>query len=117
MNVSESQCLSPPAHAAQSKSPPDYTANLAGFLNEPVIQAVVVRMLTEADYPLVLRDFVSTGGLRVTSANRVLLRLHDRGLVSRYKLPMRRHYYCHKRKACVPGATVRWVFAYTWTGD
>lgn len=91
--------------------------NLAGWLNKPVVQAVVVRMLTEAECPLVLRDFVSTGGLRVASANRVLLRLHGRGLVSRYKLPMQRHYYCHKRKACVPGAAVRWAFAYTWTGD
>ena len=89
-------------------------ANLAGWRNEPVVQAVVVRMLTEAEFPLVLRDFVATGGLRVASANRVLLRLHDRGWVSRYKLPMQRHYYCQKRKACVPGAAVRWVWAYTW---
>ena len=91
--------------------------NLTGWLNEPVVQAVVVRMLTEAETPLVLRDFVATGGLRIASANRVLLRLHERGLVTRYKLPMQRHYYCHKRKACVPGGAVRWVFAYTRTGE
>ena len=95
---------------------PNRSANLSGWLNEPYVQDVVVRMLVEAEYALVLRDFVCTGGLPIASANRVLLRLHDRGLVSRFKLPMHRHIYCHKRKACIAGGAIRAVFAYTWIG-
>ena len=92
-------------------------ANLAGWLNEPYVQDVVVKMLVEADdCPLVLRDFVCTGGLPISSANRVLLRLHDRGLVRRQKLAMQRHIYCHKLRAIVPHAARRWVFAYRWVG-
>lgn len=92
------------------------TANLAGWLNEPYVQDVVVKMLVEADCVLVLRDFVCTGGIPIASANRVLGRLHGRGLVTRYKLPFFRHIYCHKRKACIAGGAVRMVYAYRWTG-
>lgn len=91
-------------------------ANLGEWLNEPYVQDVVVKMLVEADCALVLRDFVCTGGIPIASANRVLLRLHDRGFVTRYKLPMDRHIYCHKRKACVAWGARRMVFAYTWVG-
>ena len=82
----------------------------------PVVQDVVVKMLVEADYPLVLRDIVCTGGIPIASANRVLMRLHDRGLVDRYKLPMHRHIYSRKLGACIAGGAVRAVFAYTWIG-
>ena len=36
---------------------------LHGWLNEPYVQDVVVRMLVEAEYALALRDFDCTGGL------------------------------------------------------
>ena len=96
---------------------PHRAANLGEWLNEPYVQDAVVKMLVEAeDCPLVLRDFVCTGGIPIASANRVLLRLHGRGLVTRYRLPMHRHIYCHKRKACIADGAVRMVFAYTWVG-
>ena len=71
-------------------------------------------MLVEAEYPLVLRDFVCTGGIPIASANRVLMRLHSRGLVTRYKLPTHRHIYCQKSRTCIADGAVRWVFAYSW---
>lgn len=95
---------------------PHSAANLEGWLNEPYVEREVVKMLVEADCVLVLRDFVCTGSIPIASANRVLLRLHARGLVTRYKLPTHRHIYCHKRKACIPGGARRMVFAYTWVG-
>ena len=91
-------------------------ANLGEWQNEPYVQDVVVEMLVEAAYPLVLRDIVCTGGIPIASANRVLLRLNDRGLVTRYKLPVDRHIYCHKRKACIAWGARRMVYAYSWTG-
>ena len=94
----------------------DKSANLAGWENEPLVQSVVVRMLVEAEYPLVLRDFFATGGLPIASANRVLGRLHDRGLVTRQRLWMHRPLYCHRRKGCIPDGARRSVFAYSWIG-
>ena len=91
--------------------------NLTGWLNEPHVQNVVIAMLVEADYPVVLRDLVCKGGLPIASANRVLLRLHERGLVTRYKLPMHRHIYSRNLGACIAGGAVRWVFAYSWVAS
>lgn len=100
------------------RSRPDRAVNFGEWLNEPYVQDVVIKMLVEAeDCPLVLRDFVCTGGLPIASANRVLLRLHDKGLVTRQKLAMQRHIYCHKTKACLPYAARRMVFAYLWAGQ
>ena len=73
-------------------------------------------MLVEAEYPMVLRDFVTTGGLPIASANRVLMRLHGRGLVTRQKLWMHRPLFCHRRKACIADGARRMVFAYEWVG-
>ena len=95
---------------------PHSAANLTGWLNEPYIMDVVVRMLVEAEYALVLRDFVCTGGVPIASANRVLGRLHDRGLIRRYKLPMHRPVYSHARKSCIPDGARRMVFAFEWIG-
>ena len=95
---------------------PHSAANLAGWENEPVVQSVVVRMLVEAGYPIVLRDLVCTGGLPISSAQRVLGRLHSRGLVTRFKLPMHRPIYSHQRKACIPDGARRMVYAYEWVG-
>ena len=94
----------------------DRSANLGDWLNAPAVQDAVVRMLVEAEYPLVLRDFVCTGSIPIASANRVLMRLHDRGLVMRYKLPMHRPVYSHRRKACIPDGARRMVYAYEWIG-
>ena len=95
---------------------PNRAANLGCWQNEPVVQSVVVRMLVEAGYPIVLRDLVCTGGLPISSAQRVLGRLHSRGLVTRFKLPMHRPIYSHQRKACIPDGARRMVYAYEWVG-
>lgn len=93
---------------------PYSAANLAEWLNDPYIQDVVVGMLVDAEYPLVLRDFVTTGGLPIASANRVLMRLHGRGLVTRQRLWMHRPIYCRKRRACIADGARRLVYAYAW---
>ena len=101
-----------------SRAPmPNMAANLGCWQNAPVVQDAVIKMLVEADYGLVLRDFVCTGGLPSASAQRVLGRLHGRGLVTRQKLPMHRPIYSHALKGCVPDGAVRFVFAYSLVGD
>ena len=52
----------------------------------------------------------------VSYANRVLLRLHAAGQVTRYKLPIKRPGYCHKRRISTAGTATRMLFVYTW-GD
>ena len=92
-------------------------ANLGEWQNVPYVQDVVVKMLVDAEYPLVLADFVATGGLATASANRVLCRLHGRGFVTRQRLLEHRPVYCHRRRASIPGGAKRLVFAYSWAGD
>jgi hypothetical protein len=92
----------------------DRAANLRGWLNEPYVQDAVVKLLERADCPMLLREVAVQCDLPIWAANRVLLRLHKKGLVTRYKLPIRRHTYCHRRRACVPGSAHRMLWAYTW---
>ena len=105
------------AALASAGPAPDRSANLGEWRNAPAILDVVVKMLVEAEYPLVLADFVATGGLPIASANRVLGRLHDRGFVTRQRLLMHRPIYCRRRRASIPDGARRVVFGYSWAGD
>lgn len=93
------------------------TNNLRAWLNEPYVKDAVVAALAGAEHPLLLRDVAEICSIPISSANRVLRRLHQRGQAARYKLPIQRHGYDWRRKACVPGAARRMLFAYTWVGD
>ena len=93
---------------------PYSAANLAPWLNEPIVQDAVVDVLRRGSCPLLMSEVAMACDLPIRAANRALLRLHRKGLVNRYKLPMQRHAYCHRRKACVPGGATRMLYAYTW---
>ena len=95
---------------------PHSAANLEPWLNDPVVQDAVVAVMTRDNVPMLLSEVAVACGLPIRAANRVLLRLHRKGVVSRYKLPIQRHAYCRKRRACVPGAATRMLFVYTWAG-
>lgn len=88
--------------------------NLLGWIEEPYVQDEVIRVLKAAEFPLLLREVAEGAKQPIRAANRVLGRLHRKGHVSRYKLPMQRPYYCHKLKAVVPDAARRMLFVYTW---
>ncbi len=93
------------------------TNNLREWLNEPYVKDVVVAALASAEHPLLLRDVAEICGIPISSANRVLRRLHERGQATRYKLPIQRHAYCWRRKTCVPGGARRMLYAYSWADN
>lgn len=95
---------------------PRSAANLRGWLNDPYVKDAVVAVLAAADQPLLMREVAEACDIPVRCANRVLLRLHKRGEVSRYRLPIQRPAYCHKRKAVVPGGATRMLFVYSSAG-
>jgi hypothetical protein len=93
---------------------PRSAANLGRWLNEPVIMNPVIAFLKSAEYPVLMREVADGCAIPSSSANRVLLRLHSAGRVSRYRLPMQRPGYCHRRKASTPGTATRNLFVYSW---
>ena len=92
----------------------DRLAPLRPWLNEPYIKDKVVAALQRAEWPLTLSEVANEAGVHLRGANRVLFRLHKKGLVSRYKLPMQRHAFCRKTWQCIPNAAKRMVYLYTW---
>ena len=95
---------------------PSNAANLIGWLHEPYVQAPVIDVLKRAEYPLLMCEVAEACAIPVSSANRVLLRLHKSGRAIRYKLPIKRHAYCRKTRACVPHGATRQLYVYSWVG-
>ena len=93
---------------------PRKATNLGEWLNEPYRKDAVVAFLKAAEYPVLLREVADGCSIQLSSANRVLLRLHAAGHATRYMLPIQRPGYCHKRKAVVQAGARRMLFVYTW---
>lgn len=89
-------------------------ANLAGWLNEPFVQAPVVETLVRAEQPLLLREIASECSAPISSVNRVLGRLHRRGFVTRYKLPVQGHPRRYGHQPCILCTATRLLYVYTW---
>ena len=95
---------------------PHRAANLGEWLQEPYRKDVVVAFLKAAEWPVLLREVADGCAIQLSTANRVLLRLHAAGQATRHKLPIQRPGYCHKRKAVTPGSATRMLFVYSWVG-
>ena len=95
---------------------PRKAANLGEWLNEPYRKDAVVAFLQKAEFPVLLREVAEGCAIPLSTANRVLLRLHAAGQATRHKLPMQRPGYCFRRKAVTPGSARRMLFAYSWVG-
>lgn len=89
-------------------------ANLGDWLNEPYIQEPVIATLKAAPYPMTLREISEAAHVHLRPANRVLCRLHRKGLVERYKLPLQRHAFCRKTWKVLPNQARRLLFVYSW---
>ena len=83
------------------------------WLNEPYRKDAVVAFLQGAEFPVLLREVAEGCAIQLSTANRVLLRLHAAGQATRYKLPIKRPGYSHKLKAVVPGGATRMLFVYS----
>lgn len=104
------------ADGPRSLAAPRSAANLLGWLHEPYVKDKVVAVLKSAEHPLLMCEVAEACGFPVSCANRVLLRLHQRGQAARYKLPIQRHAYCRKTKACIPNGARRQLYVYSWVG-
>jgi predicted transcriptional regulator len=80
-------------------------------MQEPVITA-----LRSAAFPMTLREIADAADVPLRPANRVLYRLHKKGLVARRRLPMQRHAFCRKTWKVVPYAARRLLYVYNWVG-
>ena len=61
------------------------------WANEPVIQDQVIAYMEQIAAPMLLREIYHPLRLPKVSVNRVLGRLHAKGIVSRYKIPVVGH--------------------------
>lgn len=89
--------------------------NLGDWQNLPVVQDQVIKYMESMAQPLFLREIYRPLGLPRFTVNRVLGRLHARGVVTRYKMPMVFHRY--DRRACrlVPAGAMRQSFLYAFS--
>ena len=95
---------------------PRKAANLGEWLHEPYRKDAVVAFLKSAEWPVLLREVADGCAIQLSTANRVLLRLHAAGQATRHKLPIQRSGYCFKRKAVTPDSARRMLWAYSLVG-
>ena len=91
----------------------DNSSNFGIWLNEPTVQDAVVAALLNADQPILLREVALECRVQISSANRVLCRLHKKGLVTRYKLPVQGHPSRYGHKPCLLCTATRLLYLYT----
>lgn len=89
--------------------------NLGEWANEPIIQNQVIALMEDRACPVTLREIYLPLGLPRQNVNRVLGRLHGKGVVTRYKIPERRHRYDLRAKAIQPEAATRLCFLYSFS--
>jgi hypothetical protein len=86
--------------------------NLGDWQHPPVIQNKVIAYIESLDCSFTLRDIYHPLRLPRYTVNRVLGRLHSKGVLTRYKIPVPHHRYDRKAKAMIPGGTVRQCYLY-----
>lgn len=61
--------------------------NLGKWLNPPEVQDRVIAYMDDLGGPALLRELYLPLALPISSVNRVLQRLHNKGIVMRWKIP------------------------------
>ena len=87
--------------------------NLGDWQNPPVVQNQVIAYMEQLDCPALLREIYRPLQLPRTTVNRVLSRLHARGVVTRHPIPVPSHRYDRQAKALVQGGATRQCFLYS----
>lgn len=90
-------------------------SNLGDWENPPVIQDQVLAYMEQVGGAVILSDIYRPLGLPRYTVNRVLGRLHSKGIVSRYKIPVRVRRYDCRRKVELPGGATRQCYLYRFT--
>ena len=87
--------------------------NLKGWISEPYVRDAVLAVLARAEQSLLLREIAMECEHPISSVNRVLGRLHKKGMVSRYKLPVQGHPQRYGHKPCLLCKATRMLYAYS----
>lgn len=91
--------------------------NLGEWQNLPVVQDQVIAYLESMRQPLLLREIYRPLGLPRYTVNRVLARLHTKGFLTRYKIPVQQHRPDSQSRSIVPEAATRQCYLYSLTED
>lgn len=86
--------------------------NLGDWQNPPLVQDQVIAYMDSIGAPMLLREIYVPLGLPRTTVNRVLGRLHAKGVVDRHKIPVPCHRYGSNSCSMVPASAVRQCFLY-----
>jgi len=91
--------------------------NLGDWENPPVIQDQVLAYMEQIGGAMLLSDIYRPLGLPRYTVNRVLGRLHSKGILSRYKVPVRLHRYDSRRRKPLPDGAIRQCYIYSLAGN
>ena len=86
--------------------------NLGDWQNQPVIQDQVLAYMAQLDCPAILREIYVPLGLPRFNVNRVLSRLHGKGVLTRYKVPVESHRPNGQTRMIVPRGATRLCYLY-----
>lgn len=87
--------------------------NLGDWRHAPVVQDAVIAYMEQLDCPALLREIYVPLGLPRQVVNRVLGRLHAKGLLTRYKIPIETHRPDRWSRTSKPRGAVRRCFLYS----
>lgn len=87
--------------------------NLGKWQNPPVIQDQVIAYMESIAAPMLLREIYHPLRLPKEIVNRVLGRLHAKGVLTRYKIPVQGHRPDRLNNSIMPGAATRLCFLYS----
>jgi hypothetical protein len=99
-------------HEARSMPSEAFRTNLGEWENKPTIQNRVIAYMLQIGSVLLLREIYRPLGLPRYTVNRVLGRLHAKGVLIRYKIPVEFHRPDRSTKSILPGAATRRCFLY-----
>jgi hypothetical protein len=91
--------------------------NLGEWANQPVVQDRVIAYMESIDAPMLLREIYLPLGFPRYTVNRVLGRLHTKGVLTRHKIPVRRHRPDRATGSALPEASTRYCYLYRFAED
>lgn len=91
--------------------------NFGDWENPPVIQDQVLAYMEQMGGAMILSDIYRPLGLPRYTVNRVLGRLHSKGILSRYKIPVQVRRYDSRRRRAMPDGATRLCFLYSFADE
>ncbi len=91
--------------------------NLEKWQNAPLIQDQVIAYAESLGSSFILRDVYKPLCLPRYTVSRVLCRLHSKGVLNRYKIPVRLHRYDTKARVLNPAGATRQCYLYSFADE